>query len=261
MFRLFPPRFFEEMRRQVESGYQRDWREEPISENCEPLVEVPKEHCYPYYHSVMKLTEESRIFLRRSVCDRFLSAHKLLLLAGYDLMLYDGWHSVELQERLFYHYMRQFTIPFLGLGDEFPAGDWKETKRVFEMLGPNEQLRIHAENRKYVSIPSKDPACPSPHATGAAADVWVWQDGVPLDLGCKFDELTERAGAFYHLSGDRPKFENEERVCMLRSMLLQAMCQSNFSAYPYEIWHFNSGNQMDAAVRGAPAQYSYIEPR
>jgi D-alanyl-D-alanine dipeptidase len=116
-------------------------------------------------------------------------------------------------------------------------------------------------NRTFVSWPSKDPTCPSPHATGGAVDVWLVEEGSTANLGVPFDWMEEDAGTFYHLKRRRSRFSgNDSKVCRNRSKLILAMANAGFSCYGPEIWHFNYGNQMDALVKGGAACYSYIEP-
>ncbi len=97
--------------------------------------------------------------------------------------------------------------------------------------------------------------------TGGAIDVWLYQDGVPVNMGVPFDWMEENAGAFYHFRMNRPRFKgNDGNICERREVLLVAMVEAGFSCYGPEIWHFNYGNQMDALVKGGSAIYSYIEP-
>jgi len=41
---------------------------------------------------------------------------------------------------------------------------------------------------------------------------------------------------------------------------LELVAQAGFSNYAEECWHFNYGNQMDAAYHDATARYGHIEP-
>jgi hypothetical protein len=73
------------------AAYRRgSWRQLPIVECGQPLVQVPEQHCEPYYADVMQLTTDRRVFLRQEVLERFLGARQTLLEEGYDLKVYDG---------------------------------------------------------------------------------------------------------------------------------------------------------------------------
>lgn len=246
------------------SAYKRkDWRKEKIAECGEKLSEVPGSMCFPYYADVMKLTEDRRIFLRESVAQAIYDADYRLQKQGLNLVVYDGWRSLDVQENLFWYYLKTFTVrstQFELLFDEVktPA----EIKRVFLTLPPETQSFLKEANRKYVSWPSKDPEKPSPHATGGSADVWIRDvSGAHVNMGVPFDWMEENAGAFYHLKLRRKKFKRgDSEIGKYRTDLILAMCDSGFSCYGPEFWHFNLGNQMDAIVSGKTAKYSYIEP-
>lgn len=247
--------------RTVRAYAQGDWRQIPIRENGERLVEIPGEYCYPYYARVMRLVSDERIFLREAVLQRYMRARHLLAVQGFDLVVYDGWRSVELQENLFWYYMREFTAGRFHRKAEFAAlQDLAQVREHFLSLPPDVQTTLRDANRTYTSWPSKDPAMPSPHATGGSVDVWLYQNGAPASLGIPSDWMEENAGAFYHLKLRRARFAADSRVCRNRERLLLAMLAAGFTCYPPEIWHFNCGNQMDALVKGGTARYSYIEP-
>lgn len=240
-----------------------DWRQLPVRDNGEPLALVPKEMSYPYYAVEMRLTTDHNVWLREGVLERVLHARCQLQKLGLDLLVYDGWRSIELQEALFWYYLRQFTVRQFDLTDYFAAATTSAAiKKLFDELSPDRRTVLREANRRYVSWPSKDPDRPSPHATGGAVDVWIREhDGGHANLGVPFDWMEDDAGAFYHLKRRRRRFPGNDRlVCRRRGQLLLAMADAGFSVYPAEFWHFNAGNQMDSLVTGQIARYSYIEP-
>ncbi|MCB9802783.1 hypothetical protein H6761_02055 [Candidatus Nomurabacteria bacterium] len=239
-----------------------DWRKVRIIENNDLLVEIPSEMRYSYYCHSMHLTTDHRIFIRSSVLDRFLKARSILLDQGFDLIVYDGWRSYELQEKLFWYYMREFTADKFNLSAGFSGlVDCDDVRNYFFTLPKNVQSAMFDVNRAYVSWPSKDSMVPSPHATGGSIDVWPFRDGVAVDLGVPFDWMKEDAGTFYHLKARRKAFsDNDAMVIKNRSCLILAMVKAGFSCYGPEIWHFNYGNQMDGLVKHCDAFYSYTEP-
>lgn len=248
----------QEIQLQTLSAYKGEWKALPVIETGEPLMEVPSEYCHPYYAREMKLISDERIHLRIGTLERFCQARHFLNARGYDLKVYDGWRSVQLQESLWWYYMREF--PPTGC-DLFFGKTLAQVREICEHLPDHIRERLYAENRKYVSLPSRNPDSPSPHATGGAIDVWLYQNDRPCDLGVPFDWMEDQAGAFYHFQQNRKKFNgNDGTVCQNREHLLMAMAHAGFSSYAHEIWHFNYGNQMDALVRGGTARYSYIEP-
>jgi len=251
-----------EVAERTESAYLKgSWRELPIQECDEPLVQVPAEFCHSFYALEMKLTDDARIFLRRSVLKMFLTANATMSRSGLSLVVYDGWRSIQLQENLFWYYLKLFTAAKFSLEAHFAqAITSSEVKASFLRLPSEVQEKVKEANRAYVSWPSADPVRPSPHATGGSIDVWPLRDGKPVDLGVPFDWMEDNAGAFYHLKVGRSIFENDAKVCENRDLLLASMVLAGFSCYPAEIWHFNHGNQMDSLVTSKIARYSYIEP-
>ena len=116
-------------------------------------------------------------------------------------------------------------------------------------------------NRAYISWPSADPLCPSPHVTGGSVDVWLHKEGKPASLGVPFDWMEKSAGAFYHLHPFRRKVVALEAIeIKRRSILLSSMIKAGFTCYGPEFWHFNHGNQMDSVVTRRTAKYSIIWP-
>lgn len=177
-----------------------DWKEQLIIECNEPLVPVHADHAYPWYYHEMKLATSPQVYLRESVYKMFLEARHYLLQLGFDLKIYDGWRSVELQETLFWYYLQQFTVASFNLQDQFI--DCKTTVQIkdrFLSLPSTLQAELKEANRQYVSWPSTNRRCPSPHATGGSIDVWLYRDGKPADLGVPFDWMETNASAFYHM--------------------------------------------------------------
>lgn len=245
------------------SAYRRgNWKVLPIYECGEKLIQVPEEIAFPYYVNIMKISNDKRIFLRKTVLEKTLKARKYLQSKNYDLRIYDGWRSMELQENLFWHYMREFTSKQFGKYDEVKHLQTpNEIKSYFENFPPELQTIMIDANRIFVSLPSKNVFCPSPHSTGGSVDVWLYRKNEAENLGVPFDWMELNAGAFYHLKIKRDRFQgNDRRICKNRELLLFAMIKAGFTCYGPEIWHFNYGNQMDALVRGGHAIFSYIEP-
>lgn len=243
-------------------AYQKSWRGIPIKENGEPLVAVPEELSNAFYTLDMRIASDPIILLRRSVFERFLRARYILSGFGYDLIVYDGWRSMELQENLFWFYMKEFLIPKYPQVAKLFASvqNPSQIKDVFATLSETFQTTLKEQNRTYVSWPSSNCASPSPHATGGAIDVWLYRDEKPVSLGVPFDWMEVSAGAFYHLKLRREKFNGDRVVARNRNLLIYAMTKVGFSCYGPEIWDYNYGNQMHALVTGGTACYSYIEP-
>jgi len=240
----------------------RNWKTQPIRECGEALVEVAPGACMPYYAAVMNLTTEQRLFLRQEVRTRFYAARENLWQNWkLELVLFDGWRSIELQEKLFWQCLKEDTARRLGFAEHFVEASQPEAIReAFARLDPVVQRQLRAENEKYSSWPTADPTCPSMHATGGAVDVWIFRNGRPVNLGVTFDTMDERSGTFRHLSSEPGWPGYTEEAALMRDRLIYVMSTAGFAAYPWEFWHWNFGNQAWSLVAGEPAKYGYIEP-
>lgn len=153
-----------------EAGQVQDWQNIPITENGRPDPLIPLgplsqgaenliassiyfgEHSNsPYANSINRLEGSLlTLFARQSVVQRLLVAEQLLP-AGYHLLVFDTYRLYQVQKSLHGFYMHK-------LREKYPAMD-------------NERLR--SETQKYVSLPSLDPAHPSPHNTGGSVDLAI----------------------------------------------------------------------------------------
>lgn len=232
-----------------------------VEDNGEPLVE-PDIVGRPAYTT----SYGDHQFVRQTVADRLVQAQQLLP-DGMQLVLFDGWRSLDTQMEIF---QQEYAVQLAHLrskgalaSDETPTGellDW-----------------LLAETQKYVSLPSPlppgldyDPVAterarqiPSPHNTGGAVDVAIMRDGVLLDFGTGHDHMSPQSGLTYCETND-----SLGRLARInRRMLYYVMTQVGFEPYAEEWWHFNFGNQMAQMTRfyrtgdRQPALYANSDPR
>jgi|GEM_PF-3012175 len=146
----------------------------PIRPTDELLVPIGIADSYPFYAQEMQITEPAPLYVREQVSERFDFAKQLLARRGIRLVAFDGWRSVELQEKLYWTYMKLFALS-PGLESVFADAVIPcAIRSAFELLDQSTQQILHKQNRQYVSWPSIDPLCPSPHLTGGAVDVWLY---------------------------------------------------------------------------------------
>ncbi|MBN9387569.1 MAG: M15 family metallopeptidase [Chloroflexi bacterium] len=150
----------------LDAGQVQGWKDIPISfEPLVPLGPLSREAGFlmtssiyfgehsnsPYAHDTNKLEGSLlTLFARRSVARRLLVAEQLLP-ACHHLLIFDAYRPYQVQESLHDFYKQK-------LREKYPAMD-------------NETLEC--ETQKYVSLPSKDPARPSPHTTGGSVDLAI----------------------------------------------------------------------------------------
>src|SRR3989344_2282232 len=158
------------------------WKEIPIKECREPLVplgpfseyrDIFTDSIYfgerfdsPYIEPPLE-GGICTIFVRKSVAEQLRKAQKLLPQTMY-LVVFDAYRTLDVQQSLFDGY-------FKALRQLCP--DWS-----------NDQLL--AETQKYVSLPSKDPTKPSPHNTGGAVDLMIFQ--LPPEVDQQVKEINKQ---------------------------------------------------------------------
>lgn len=154
----------------LDAGQVQGWKDIPIKENEHPEPLVPlgllsreaatltTSALYFGEHSNSPYAEKSNalegsllsLFARRSVAHRLLAAEQLLP-NGHHLLIFDAYRPYQVQKSLYDFYKKK-------LRERQPQLD-------------NEALET--ETQKYVSLPSTDPARPSPHNTGGAVDLAI----------------------------------------------------------------------------------------
>jgi D-alanyl-D-alanine dipeptidase len=252
----------------VNAGQVKGWKDIPIRDKgrADPLVPLGPlsreagtlmtssvyfgEHdTSPYARSENKLKGSLlTLFVRQSVARRLLFAEQLLP-AGYHLIVFDAYRPYGVQKSLYDFYRQQLKRSYPGMSDE----------------------ALELETQKYVSLPSQDPARPSPHNTGGAVDVAIIKTGAAhrkskmLNFGTAFDHGGERAALAYYESkiamGEVLAGEDVQ-ACNNRRLLFAVMTKAGFQPYFAEWWHFNAlESQMGAAAAGLDyATFGAINP-
>ncbi|MBI3984508.1 MAG: D-alanyl-D-alanine carboxypeptidase family protein [Candidatus Levybacteria bacterium] len=197
------------------------------------------------------------MFVRPSVAEALEKAQALLP-RNHFLIIHDAYRTLQIQGALYEKYYSE-------LQKLHP--DWTE-----------EQLTTEAQ--KFVSLPSSDPAKPSPHNTGGAVDLAIIRvpdeqaqriseieeeikdlpdtdlhrydlememttiksHGAYLYFGTPFDHGGEKASSTYfeQLAQERPLTDEENEALRNRRLLYHIMKDVGLQAYPDEWWHFNS---------------------
>jgi len=188
----------------------------------------------PYWIRVDGAT--GALWLRRSVAEKLLKVNARAGEAGLELFLFDAWRPRAVQA--FFH---DIWMP-------------RELRRRDPTLTG---AALTAEVERYWSAPSADADSPAPHATGAAVDLTLqWKGGEKLWMGSLFDDVTALANRdrFEHLAADNFSFSDQEARAN-RRLLHWLMAEQGFAGHPDEWWHFSWGDQLWAALSGAPAAH------
>lgn len=108
----------------------------------------------------------------------------------------------------------------------------------------------------FVAKPVKRPYRPAPHATGGAVDLTLCRDGVSLDMGTGFDDLTGLAHT-RALEEDCPPGMEQARDD--RRLLYHLMVSVGMVNYSCEWWHYAYGERQWAVRTGKAPFYGFLD--
>jgi len=188
----------------------------------------------PYWQRVEGATD--RLWLRRSVAEKLARVNGRAGEAGLELFLFDAWRPREVQA-----YFHDVWMPrALAARDPSLTG-----------------AALTEEVERYWAAPSDSADSPAPHATASAIDLTLrWKGGEQLWMGSLFDDVTALAhrDRFEKLDAENFSFSDQEARAN-RRLLHWLMVEEGFAGHPDEWWHFSWGDQMWAALTGAPAAH------
>ena len=217
----------------------RPWSPIPIEECGEPLQDLPREFLRMEPHPYMALgapygASGNPFQLRQGVVQRLLKAQQRL--SDHDpslrLSIFDAWRPIAVQA-----FMVEHSIADLC------------RERGVELMSGDAFDRVVADVGRFWAAPSRDPATPPPHSTGAAVDLTLSsREGIPLEMGGEIDAI----GAISepeHYAGQ----EDPDARCwhQRRQLLADVMDASGFAQHPNEWWHYSFGDQLWAWRNGA----------
>ena len=217
----------------------RPWSPIPIEECGEPLQDLPREFLRLEPHPYMALgapygASGNPFQLRQGVVQRLLKAQQRL--SDHDpslrLSIFDAWRPIAVQA-----FMVEHSIADLC------------RERGVELMSGDAFDRVVADVGRFWAAPSRDPATPPPHSTGAAVDLTLCSsEGTPLEMGGEIDAI----GAISepeHYAGQ----EDPDARCwhQRRQLLADVMDASGFAQHPNEWWHYSFGDQLWAWRKGA----------
>ncbi|MES2472815.1 MAG: M15 family metallopeptidase [Pseudomonadota bacterium] len=188
----------------------------------------------PYWQPIEGATD--RLWLRQTAAGKLARVNARAGEAGLELFLFDAWRPRAVQA-----YFHDVWMP-------------RELARRGSTLSG---AALTEEVERYWAAPTDDPASPAPHATGAAMDLTLrWKNGDALWMGSLFDDVTALAhrDRFESLTPENFSFSDQEARAN-RRLLHWLMTEEGFAGHPDEWWHFSWGDQLWAALTGAPAAH------
>ncbi|MEH1836862.1 MAG: M15 family metallopeptidase [Nostoc sp.] len=212
----------------------RPYRQIPIFECGEPLVEIPLElfaveSPHPYEKLGAPYGKHSPYYLRQSVIENLLQAQNYLdvLHPNWRIQIFDAYRPIAVQ---------QFMV-------DYSFVQALQDKGLTEVeLSPNQRQEIWEAVYEIWAVPSLDEKTPPPHSTGAAVDVTLVDDaGQIVNMGSPIDEMSERSHPDYYANSDHPQ---AQKYHAHRQLLRDVMLKAGFLRNPREWWHFSIGDQM-----------------
>ena len=217
----------------------RPWSPIPIEECGEPMQALPPALLRIEPHPYMALgapygASGNPFQLRLGVVQRLLDAQQQLVEhdPGLRLSIFDAWRPIAVQAFMVDHSIAELCRE---RGVEVRSGD------AFD--------QVVADVGRFWAAPSRDPATPPPHSTGAAVDLTLSSsDGTPLAMGGEIDAI----GAVSEPQHYAGREDSEARRWHQRRQLLaEVMGAAGFAQHPNEWWHYSFGDQLWAWRKGA----------
>ena len=198
----------------------RPWSPIPIKECGESLQPLPGELLRMEPHPYMALgapygPSGQPFQLRQGVVRRLLEAQQRLL--DHDpslrLSIFDAWRPIAVQAFMVEHSIAELCRE---RGVERRSGD------AFD--------RVVGDVGRFWAAPSRDPATPPPHSTGAAVDLTLSNGaGIPLAMGGEIDAIGALSEPQHYAGREDP-----EAQCwnQRRQLLADVMDASGFAQHP-----------------------------
>ncbi len=178
-------------------------------------------YCRPFKNAI------NDVLVRQGVLERLLLANQLLKADGAELLVLDGFRSIELQFELWQYFVNQAR----HLNSQLSETDCEEFAQQY-----------CSDPRGFELNDSK--TWPT-HCTGGAVDVTLRDLGTKqqLFMGSDFDQAA-LISATAHFEQTEPDCRSKMVARENRRLLYWAMKEAGFANYAFEWWHFDYLNQM-----------------
>ena len=202
------------------------WGKLPLSECGELLVtltETPRMRLKPVYAELALAGASTNMQLRSGALTRLNQAVSLLP-ETLGVLVLDVFRPLEVQQALW-------------------DWQWREVQRDYPHFSRTE---IYEKVRHFVAEPSADPTRPTPHRTGGAVDLTLFDvaTGEELLMGTAFDDATDATVTNWFERHPQEPFTTNRRL------LYYVMTEAGFVNYPNEWWHFEYGTRRWAGSLG-----------
>jgi len=221
--------------------FMQQMREYPVEECGEPMASMPvaaAEAGLEVQFSTSKIAFDlDRVFfLRVGLIEGFLAAAKEMNQRGWILKIEDGFRSVLMQQSV-----SRRPLVFDGI--------LKTTMWELDGAVPTPEFML-----KRVSALTATRPKIGTHMSGSAIDISVFRksDGSEVDRGKPYLEMSELTPML------SPFISAEAR--QNRQVITEIMERHGFVHYPFEFWHYNSGDCYGEALTGTgkPGRYGAV---
>lgn len=228
---------------QMEQGhaFMEDLMKYPVSENSEPvfpLIDVAGDSGVEVVFSQSQIAPglDRQFFLRRGLVDNFVAAAREMNEIGWVLKVEDAYRSEPMQRQL-------------GVRQEI-------VNKVIQMIvwENNGQIpELPLIKRRLGVLVARFPKTGT-HMSSSALDISVLNrnDGTEIDRGRPYLEMSEKT-PMQSPFVDQTALQNRARIT-------EIMGKHNFAAYPFEFWHYSSGDAIYELLMnsGKPACYGAV---
>ena len=270
-----------------ELGSVDGWKQLPIKGSGERLVPlgsfsnypqiatdsiyVGERHSSPYSCTQLK-NAMFTIFVREGVAKRLAKAAELLP-PGHMLLVWDAYRPLTVQQGLFDYYVgvlkskgvaHDQAVVEAQLFVSIPSND--STKPPPHNTGgavditvirfSEKNWRKMEQLTKIVRMPETSKNWKRIYEAEMGRQQLVREASVPLEMGTVFDGVHPETATRFYEELNPAQLDDVARQCLTnRRLLWNVLVAAGFSNYPEEWWHFDFGNQFDAARTGRPAIY------
>jgi D-alanyl-D-alanine dipeptidase len=192
----------------------------PIHENHEPMVDLVNQNEISFGPPPLLPDNTNYTKVRKTIYDKLKQAQAMLP-DGLKFRLYEGYRSLELQQKIF-------------------------QERYASLLKENPKLthqQVFIESTKFVSPVTNLDGSKNipPHSTGAAIDIYlIDKGGKVVDMGIHLDDTYNDLKGIYCKTDSQAISEKAKEYRKIMGKALQAV---GFVNYPTEYWHWSYGDR------------------
>jgi zinc D-Ala-D-Ala dipeptidase len=174
----------------------------------------------------------SKIYLRVSLLLKLQNIDERLRKNGFELYIFDGFRTIELQFALKEFWLYKFTM-------------LKKLKKINNIRTSNlKDYLFSVESNSDTNIQNNPP----PHFTGGAVDLTIRKtiNKEHLFMGSIFDDFSEQSHTDYFERRKETKklTLSEEEAMKNRRFFYWILNDAGLINYPYEWWHYSFGDQI-----------------